>query len=89
MCYWKLLIMTSYRRLERVSILLILDVLLEEGSESEPRSVRFLVSILLILDVLLEVAVCAHLVSHRRRFNPSYTGCATGSQPMFRYRVNY
>jgi len=56
MCYWKPTYNT--RRIYRqnpVSILLILDVLLEEDHPEEGEFVIFKVSILLILDVLLEV----------------------------------
>ena len=62
-----------------VSILLILDVLLEAIVIFEKENGYLSVSILLILDVLLEEDDCQFEPDISHRFNPSYTGCATGS----------
>ena len=77
MLFWKMTIRTSQRSLEQVSILILLDVILEEPVTSH-RVRPKIVSILILLDVILEDMRDLGFLIPDDGFNPYFVGCYSG-----------
>ncbi len=79
MLFWKGLLGSWFYRAFFVSILILLDVVLEVEPPARGGSVEFDVSILILLDVVLEVFSFWSLTGVATCFNPYSVGCCSGS----------